>query len=219
MLDNLLKSDKINIADRVCYEHQTKTQCGEFGKEEPAFWHTLSALIGSPFFIGRLNMTMTKECSKKYKDKLKKETPWLLTLIGIKSRCQDKNTRYYRKGIKNFLTVEDLKYLWFRDKADLLKQPSIDRINNDGHYTLENCRYIEFLENARMGGKLSNRLKRSQPTAKMDLNRKIICLYPSIREAARQNNLSRKNISFACIGKDKIYNGFKWKYLPKVPTQ
>jgi|26BtaG_2_1085354.scaffolds.fasta_scaffold41847_2 hypothetical protein len=53
MLDLLPKSDRLNIADRVCYGNQIKTQLGsgEFFKEEPAFWHTLSALIGSPLFL------------------------------------------------------------------------------------------------------------------------------------------------------------------------
>lgn len=42
------------------------------------------------------------------------------------------------------MTVEDFKYLWFRDKAFEMKTPSIDRIDTKGDYIIENCRFIEF---------------------------------------------------------------------------
>jgi hypothetical protein len=41
------------------------------------------------------------------------------------------------------LNTSLVKYLWFRDKADLLKNPSIDRIDSTKDYTLDNCQYIE----------------------------------------------------------------------------
>ena len=79
--------------------------------------------------------------------------PWVRSLNSILTRIGDKRTNYYKKGIKNFLHVKDLHFLWFRDKAWLLKKASIDRIDNDGDYTLENCRYIELRLNQSLGGK------------------------------------------------------------------
>lgn len=68
-------------------------------------------------------------------------------------RCTDPNHqsfgRYNKKGIKCFLTREECAFLWERDKAHLLKIPSLDRKNPDDHYSLENCRFIEFVDNCK----------------------------------------------------------------------
>jgi hypothetical protein len=75
--------------------------------------------------------------------------PWCKTFIRIVTRCSiDKKSSYFGR-VKNFLTREDLKKLWFRDKAWLLLRPSIDRINTTGNYELSNCRYIELDKNRR----------------------------------------------------------------------
>ena len=86
-----------------------------------------------------------------YRQKIKK-CPWYKHLISLRSRCSYTKCKYYKKGIKSFLTEEDIKELWFRDKAYLLKQPSIDRKDNNGHYIKDNCQFIEFVENSRKGG-------------------------------------------------------------------
>lgn len=74
--------------------------------------------------------------------------PWLKTYQYIQNRCA--NNRYYGKaGIKNHLRPADLKLLFFRDKANFMKKPSIDRINPSEDYYFNNCRYIERSENTR----------------------------------------------------------------------
>lgn len=89
-----------------------------------------------------------------YQRAYNKDNPWMKTYRNIQRRCRlseaDRNYKHY-KGIKNFLSVSDLKFLWKRDSAHLLKQPSIDRKDSKGHYTIENCRYIELKENAELG--------------------------------------------------------------------
>ena len=42
-----------------------------------------------------------------------------------------------------------------------MKRPSIDRINNDGHYELSNCRFIEASEN----------IKRNRPFSSKDIKK------------------------------------------------
>lgn len=84
--------------------------------------------------------------------------PWIRNFNSIRKRCTCKSTssfkRYGARGIKNFLTAEQVKQLWFRDKAYLMADPTVDRINSDGNYILENCRFLERVENSRLGQKM-----------------------------------------------------------------
>ena len=89
----------------------------------------------------------TYERSKNYR----KKHPCWKVLMNIKARCNYPNSKYYKKGIKNFLSLQDVEFLWERDKAYLLEWPSIDRINGLENYTISNCRFIEFKENCRLG--------------------------------------------------------------------
>lgn len=93
------------------------------------------------------NSTKIKKRIVAYLKEYYKRNPWAKTYKSIISRCNGRSRYYFKKGIKNFLTLKNLKYLWFRDKAWLLKQPTIDRRNNKGNYTLNNCRYIEMSKN------------------------------------------------------------------------
>ena len=92
-----------------------------------------------------------------------KNNPWLKHYKRAQSRClypcDIKYKNYGARGIKFLMTMQDFKDLWFRDKAWLLKLPSIDRLNNDGDYTLENCRFIEVGENARRANLKTQRIK------------------------------------------------------------
>ena len=74
-------------------------------------------------------------------------------LSSIKKRCTYKNHPQYKdwggRGIKCKILIHEIRMLWKRDKAYNMKCPSIDRIDNDGNYTYENCRFIEKAENSR----------------------------------------------------------------------
>jgi hypothetical protein len=83
------------------------------------------------------------------------------TLMNIHSRCFDKRDKHYKyyggKGIGCILTLDDLVYLWEKNKAYKLLYPSVDRKDSKNHYRLSNCRYIEMAAN--IGGKRISLLK------------------------------------------------------------
>lgn len=88
---------------------------------------------------------------KRYGRERSKLFPWLAAYKNALARCRNpKHKSYYLyggRGIKLLMTPNDFKQLWFRDKAHLMERPSIDRIDKDGSYTIENCRYLELTEN------------------------------------------------------------------------
>jgi hypothetical protein len=94
-----------------------------------------------------------------YTRKYREDYPWSKYVESAKSRCNNPNKnsypRYGGRGIKFLMTMDEMKLLWFRDKAFLLKSPSIDRIDNDGNYVLDNCRFIENGENSSRKKKIS----------------------------------------------------------------
>ena len=76
---------------------------------------------------------------------------WRVAWFNAKDRCENpKNigySRYGGRGIKMLMVAEDFKDIWIRDKAVLMKKPSIDRIDVNGNYEINNCRFIEWSEN------------------------------------------------------------------------
>lgn len=96
--------------------------------------------------------------------------PWLKTLRRIKTRCHP-NAEYGKRGIKCFITAEELKILWFRDKAWRLKQPSIDRARGR-HYSFKNCRYIELKDNI-INGLIGNNNTKGKKTQTEESKKKI----------------------------------------------
>lgn len=72
--------------------------------------------------------------------------PWYPSYNHAKGRCKTDGA-YGRRGIKFLMTIEDFEYLWNRDNANGMDRPSIDRIDTDGNYILDNCRFIELREN------------------------------------------------------------------------
>lgn len=83
----------------------------------------------------------------------RKNIPWYFYGKSAKQRCNNPNRKdfesYGGRGIKFLMTNLDLQYLWLRDCATKLKQPSLDRIDNNKSYTRKNCRFIEFTENSK----------------------------------------------------------------------
>jgi hypothetical protein len=135
--------------------------------------------------------------------------PWLYIWYDITKRCTNKNAQNYKyyggRGIKNlFKTSEEVKFLWFRDRADLMKKPSIDRIDNDGDYTIINCVFIEQAEHTRK--------HKSKPIIQLDKQGNFIKDWESSSCASKQLQISSSCISLVLSHKQSTAGGFKWMY-------
>jgi hypothetical protein len=129
-------------------------------------------------------------------------------LCGIRQRCENpKNASYPTYGareIKSLITEKEIKELWFRDKAWLLQVPSIDRIDNNGNYTFENCRFIEQ--------SLNSSKDKFKPVLQFDLDGNFIKEWPSQKEASHQLKIAQGNISSVLNNNRFSAGGFSWKF-------
>lgn len=149
-----------------------------------------------------------KKCTKQYEKEYREKYPWKQILVNIKQRCENPNNKKYKnyglRGIKNYLTEEDVKFLYIRDKAHLMDKPSIDREDNNGHYIFDNCQFIEWSENS-----IKDKRK---PILQYNLNGNFIKEFISISEASRQLKIYHRYISQVLRGKQKTVKGFIWRY-------
>lgn len=143
---------------------------------------------------------------------LKENKHWVLIYFAIKTRCNNQNSKQFKnyggRGIKCLITADELKELWFRDKAHEMKKPSIDRIDNDGNYEYSNCRFIELGKNIAERNKRVDSIKIIQYT----LDGVPIKIWDSARDVERTLKFNHASICYACRGIYKQSNGFIWKY-------
>lgn len=135
-----------------------------------------------------------------------KNQPWKRILENIKKRCQNPKNDHYKwygkKGIECKITEEEVKTLWFRDKAYLMVKPSIDRKKSNKNYTLDNCQFIEHKEN-------SVKDKR-KIVLQYDLNENFIREWRSTADVTKKLGFS--HIVDCCNFKRKTANKFIWRY-------
>lgn len=135
--------------------------------------------------------------------------PWLSHYYDAKRRCTKKNRkdypRYGGRGIQFLLSVAEIKELWFRDKASDLKQPSIDRLDSNGHYEFSNCRFIEKIKNSALNG---HRRQIRQST----LSGKFVKDWPSIIAIKRALGFNESNLSLA-LKNNRPANGYLWEII------
>lgn len=130
-------------------------------------------------------------------------------LCDIKQRCNNPKNHSYKyyggRGIKCLITAEEIRFLMKRDGYWKIRKPSIDRINNNENYTLENCRFIEQSKNSIKA--------HSIPILQYDLEGNFIREWESIKNAAEFYNVVPGAINLTLttrIGKPSA--GFIWRY-------
>ncbi len=138
----------------------------------------------------------------------RKENPWMESWYKIRQRCNNPNNkdyhRYGGRGIKALISKEEIKELWFRDKAYLMKNPTIDREDNNGNYTLENCQWLENTDNSAKD--------KGFKIAQYDINNNLIKTWDNQTFASKELGYSQSWLSI-CIKNNKLGYGFYWKEL------
>jgi len=124
-----------------------------------------------------------------------------------------------KNGLKNMMKT------WDKLGCPKNKTPSVNRLNDYGIYEFNNMELITWEENNKKGkdsvktkelvhSKLGSIAKKmfSKPVIKSDLNNKVLAIYPSAREAARQNKTDGGAIARVCRGGKHTHHNFKWNY-------
>lgn len=139
---------------------------------------------------------------------LKKSHPEKIILNDIKTRCNNKKCKTYKyyggRGIECRITEEEIKLLIERDGYWGMKKPSIDRIDNDGHYELSNCQFLESGTNSAKD--------KGTPVLQYDLYENFIREFISIASASRELRIHHSGIVQNLKGKTKTSGGFIWRY-------
>lgn len=140
----------------------------------------------------------------KYKEQMK-AFPWRVYYANARARClnpkHDSFKYYGGRGILFRLTVQEVKELWFRDRAYALTWPSIDRINFDGDYVFSNCRFIEKSLN----------ICRTKNVLRID-SKGEGTLFPSLSAGARSVGKSVSSIARCAAAKKGCAYGYRWEY-------
>lgn len=154
---------------------------------------------------------------RNYSQKRRSSFPWFNILSDIKQRCNNPKNEAYKyyggRGIKCLITEEEIKKLWFRDKAYEMKRPSIDRENNEGDYIYDNCRFIEQSKNSTLMNIVNHKRK---IVLQFDLQGNFIKEWESITKASQTLQINIAGIGGCLQGRYKTSGGFIWKLKEEI---
>jgi len=156
--------------------------------------------------------TRNREQDKAYKLIYQQKFPYYKHLLSCRQRCNYKyniSYKYYGgRGIKCLLNKEDVKKLWFRDRAYEMNKSELSRKNHNKHYTYENCQFMEKENHLKDKSKRTNAKQINQYT----LDDKYIKTYKSIKLASKSIKKSSSSILDVLKERSKTCAGFFWKY-------
>lgn len=126
---------------------------------------------------------------------------------------------YTKAELKSWLlaqpTFNSLWEAWVTSNYNKSITPSIDRINKDIHYTMDNIQLLTWDENNKKG-----RLERTDGTMveQYHLDGGFIDIYRSYAEACKQTGVPSANIQKTCLGKRNKAGGYIWRHASKPLT-
>ena len=151
---------------------------------------------------------------------LLKRHPWGISFVNIGQRCTNKNHPKYKfygeKGISRDISSDELRRMYLRDRAYLMKSPSVDRVDASKGYNFKNCRYIEMEENRREANERRTAAKRNvTKNITIDELRDIVC------KVNRENGMealevTRRFVSPPYKGEPRLRDQEPQQYPPQL---
>jgi len=138
--------------------------CSKCGKEKPLskFTKDRTNKSGLSSRCKACSVILSQDYRKRHIEKIKQYDnfryinnkilmPWYRHWKAGRQRCNDKNAANYKyygaKKIRFLLTISEIKILWFRDKAYLMKEAQLSRKNHSKNYVFNNCKFTEKKNN------------------------------------------------------------------------
>lgn len=176
--------------------HNYTRSCGCLQKEMASKFNKIHGLSNTKLFM--IWQDMIKRCTKKNHHAYK--------YYG------GRGINVYKDWQNNFITF----YNWSIQNG-YKEGLAIDRIDNNGNYEPNNCRWVTMsiqCKNRRKVDTTFSKNPKARKIVKLDLLDNYICTYDCIKSAMIDNNINllSSSISACCKGKAKSAYGYKWKY-------
>lgn len=162
-------------------------------------------------------LNMCSGCLRCYKRKTKPSFYLGTCYSEIKRRCTTKTEKRPKYYGKKYCTKEEFMNKFLTDKTFLEQYslwqksgykrgsaPSIDRIDNNGDYLLDNLRFVSNIENG-----IKERIRN---VYQYDIKKNFVKSYQSLKEASNLNNIP-VHILFNRIHNGRLYNNYYWSYM------
>lgn len=106
---------------------------------------------------------------------------------------------------------------WKVSEYDRYVKPSIDRIDDNKPYTLDNIQLMTWKDNEHKAKEdMKNGIliqNKQTPVIQMNMKGKQLKVFHSQGEASRQTGIRQSYISRVCLGQRNHTNGYKWKFV------
>lgn len=129
---------------------------------------------------------------------------------------------YTKKELMDWIISQEtfykLYFIWVESDHSVELKPSVDRIDDNIGYTMENIQLMTWDDNREKAYQslrdgLVLRVKHKyRPVVKYSDDGYVLSEFSSIQEASRETGIYNGSITKVCKGERKLAGGFIWKY-------